>query len=104
MVLAAVKMAQPNAQPAVTPTGVLESIVLGRFQADITQGKTLVRMTEAGGDAGFALMADMSPAEIVALAMEAITWIQTQPDPLNPNIYPPKRIKRLRVSFAKGTI
>jgi hypothetical protein len=102
-VLAAVKQAEA-AGGGKTPTAVMEDIVLGKFESEVVGGKTLISTSEAGGVATFSLMTDFTPAEIVSLAMEAITWIQQQPDPLNPSLYPPRRIKRLRASFAKATI
>jgi hypothetical protein len=107
LVLAAVRTAPtlPQVNGAnQTPTQVLEGILLGKFNAEITDGKILIHSAEAGGATQFALLPDMSPAEIVDLLMETITWIQTQPDPANPCVYPPRRIKRLRASFAKATI
>jgi hypothetical protein len=99
MVLAAVRLKGQNQ----TPTQLLEGIVLGKFQSEITDGKTLIRINEAGGDTQFSLMLDLSPAEILALAMEALSWLQQQPDPDNPALYPPT-IKRLRADFRKAVI
>ena len=112
LVLAAVRTAQAQAESAtasadaktLTPIGVLENIILGRFDSEIQNGKTLVSTNEAGGSASFTLMYDLTPSDIMELSMEAITWINSQPDPSNPDVYPARRIKRLRASFAKATI
>ena len=89
---------------AITPTSILEGIQAGKFNAEITDGKILIHSAEAGGVTQFALLPDMSPAEIIDLIEETITWIQTQCDPVNPPLYAPRRIKRLRASFGKATI
>src|SRR5438046_2288385 len=99
LVLAAKKQA---VNPA-TPTSILEGIVVGKFTSEITSGKTLISSTEGGGVVTFALMSDLTPSDIVALAMEALSWLQDQPDPANPSLYP-RRIKRLRASFIRATI
>ena len=99
MVLAAVRLKAQNQ----TPTQLLEEIVLGKFQSEVTDGKTLIRVNEAGGETQFSLMADLSPAEIMAIAMGALSWLQQQPDPNNPDLYPPT-IKRLRADFTKAVI
>lgn len=88
----------------ITPTSILEGIQAGKFGAEITDGKILTHSAEAGGVTQFALLPEMSPADIIDLIEETITWIQTQCDPLNPPLYAPRRIKRLRASFAKATI
>jgi hypothetical protein len=98
MVLAAVKYGKEQSK---TPTEVLEDIIVGRFTTDFQDGKTVISTTEAGGTTTFALASDMSPAEVVALAMEAVSWIKSQPNPDAPEIYP-RRLKRLRVSFRKA--
>ena len=84
-----------------TPIDVLETIVVGRFDSDFSNGKTVISTQEADGSVSFSIPDQLSPAEVVALAMEAIAWLKAQPDPNNPNVYP-RRIKRLRVSFAKA--
>ena len=92
------------ANATVTPTFVLEGIQAGNFNAQITDGKILIHSAEAGGVTQFALLPDMSPAEIIDLLEETITWIQTCHDPLNPPLYAARRIKRLQASFAHSTI
>ena len=115
MILAAVRTAQANtsAQPtnpdgsqctAVTPASILEGIVMGRFQTELQEGKTLISTTEAGGTASFSIVGGLNPSDVVEIAMEALTWLQDQRDPNNPPVLPNKRIRRLRASFAKATI
>jgi hypothetical protein len=101
MRLAAVKQAKTSDR---TPIAVLEDIVLGRFSSEFQDGKTVIASSEAGGSVSFAMAGDLNPAEIMSLAMEEITRISQEPDPSNPPAYPPRRIMRLRVSFAKATI
>jgi hypothetical protein len=86
-----------------TPIAVLEAILLGRFTAEATEGKTLVTSTENGGTVTFMLPHDFGPADVMALAEEAIEWLEQQPDPNNPKLAA-RRIKRLRVSFANAAI
>lgn len=111
LILAAVRTAQANAEASTpdsdepkTPADVLESIVLGKFDNELKEGKTLISSSEAGGSFSFSIVGGLSPADVVELAMEALTWLNQQPDPLNPEVFPSKRIKRLRVSFAKATV
>lgn len=92
-----------NAPFANTPAGVLESIVTGRFNTEMQSGMTLIQSSEAGGAVQFSIAGDFSPSEVVALAVDALAWLQQQADPLNPPLYP-KRLRRLRVSFSKATI
>lgn len=98
LVYAAVKNAKAQGKK---PADVLGEIILGHFNTSITDGKTVISTTEANGTTTFALASEMSPPEIVALAMEAVAWVESQADPENPNPIP-RRIKRLRVSFAKA--
>lgn len=86
-----------------TPVQVLEDIVLGKFNSEVSDGKTLISTTEGGGTAQFALIGSFTPDEILSLVMETIVWINSQTDPANYEPYPTRRIKRLRVSFAKST-
>ncbi len=90
-------------QTSTTPTAVLEQIITGRFTSEATEGKTLITTTEAGGTATFILPAGFGPADVMALAEEAIEWLEQQPDPNNPNLSA-RRIVRLRVSFGKAAI
>ena len=101
MVLAAVRSGKASGK---TPADMLEEIVIGKFSSELSDGKTVISVTEAGGTSSFAIVGGMTPADIVEIAMEALTWLQDQEDPANPPVVPAKRIKRLRVSFAKATI
>ncbi len=110
MVLAAVRTAQAaqsgdaGANSKVTPASVLEDIIVGRFETELSEGKTLISVNEANGAHSFAIIGGMTPADIVELAMESLVWLNSQPDPLNPQVIPAKRIKRLRASFKNATI
>jgi hypothetical protein len=91
------------ANPA-SPQAALESILLGRFNAEATDGgKTLISTNEAGGGVTFALPGDFGPADVMALCEEALQWLLNQPDPTNPNLTP-RRITRLRVNFRKAVL
>ncbi len=89
-----------------TPSDILESIFIGRFSSELTEGKTLVSTSENGGVATFAIPGDLSPAQVSALAHETIRWLQSVPDPDHPTeaeLYP-RRIKRVRASFNRSQI
>jgi len=111
LILCAVRTAQANVEAAtpdstlpVKPADVLESIVMGKFESELSDGKTLISSNEAGGSFSFSIVGGLSPSDIIELTMEALTWLQDQPDPNNPAVYPSKRIKRLRASFRQATI
>src|SRR5688572_7041395 len=95
LIRAFVRAAKLQAVSTSTPKVVLEQIILGKFTVEATNGKTLISTTEAGGTATFILPEYFSPAELMALAEEAIEWLENQPDPDNPNLSP-RRIRRLR--------
>lgn len=86
-----------------SPKPVLEQIILGKFESEVTNGKTVISTTEAGGTVTFVVADSLGPAEVLTLAEEAIEWLDQQPDPANPNLSP-RRIRRLRVSFDKAVI
>ena len=104
LVLAATRQEEAEGK---TPIQVLEGIIVGRFTSDFAEGKTVISTAEADGNVSFQLAADLSPADVIALAMEAIAWIrQNCADPAAPTddeIYPP-RVLRLRGSFRKAVI
>lgn len=82
-------------------TQVLSEIRNAIFRDELQNGKILISSAEAGGTVSFAIPAGHSPLEIMALAQEAIDWCHQFSDP----DHPPKtarRIRRLRVSFAKA--
>ena len=80
------------------PKAALTSIITGHYTDTLTDGRLLIRTAEAGGECQFQMPAGASPLDIMALAEEAIQWIDMQPDPTNINLKT-RAIKRLRVSF-----
>ena len=58
---------------------------------------------EAGGSVTFSIPPGHSPLDLMALCQEALDWCNQFPDPNNPPATQ-RRIKRLRVSFAKAVI
>lgn len=105
IVLAAVRQ---QASTKVLPVAQLEQIVLGRFDCEFREGKTLISTSENGGSASFTMGGMFTPDEVTALAYEAIQRINagdfgSDPTQLDP-YYNMRRIKRLRASFAKATI
>ncbi|MDB6024019.1 MAG: hypothetical protein JWM68_242 [Verrucomicrobiales bacterium] len=87
-----------------TPLQLLEDVVIGKYTSEIVDGKTVIGTDEAGGSVSFALIGGFTPDEILGLVMETIVWINSQEDPEDYPPYPPRRIKRMRVSFEKATI
>lgn len=86
-----------------TPKSVLEGIVLGQFTSNATNGRTVISTSEAGGTVTFTLPADLGPADVMTVADEALSIVETSADPLNPTVGS-RRIRRLRASFAKAAI
>jgi len=105
VVIAAVKQQQSAGK---NPVEQLEEIVIGKFNSEFTDGKTLVSTSENGGSASFSLGGAFTPDEVTALAVEAIQRIKAGDFGVDENNLNPylnfRRIKRLRVSFAKATI
>ncbi len=85
-----------------TPKSILEGILLGQFTSSATNGRTLIRTTEAGGSVEFILPADLGPAEVMAICDEALRIVESSPDPLNPTVQS-RRIMRLRASFRQAS-
>ena len=85
----------------------LGRLIEGKFDAELSEGKTLISTSEAGGTATFAMIG-VSPDDIAAMACECLTILTTEFDDPNAVVWTDliqtKRIKRLRVSFAKATI
>src|SRR5689334_5514064 len=90
-----------------TPIQVLEDIVVGKFTSEFSDGRTLISSSEAGGQTTFQIMGDLTPADVVSLAMETIAAIKGgefgDEEELE-NVHATRRIKRLRVSFAKAQV
>lgn len=105
IVLAAVRQQKATGQ---MPVEQLEGIVVGKFQTEFSDGKTLISTSENGGSASFTLAGAFTPDEVVALAMETIQRINQGDFGCDPNNLNPylnfRRIKRLRVSFGKATV
>lgn len=105
IVLAAVRQAKSEKK---TPVELLEGLIVGKFTTEFSDGKTLVSTSENGGSVSFSLGGAFTPDEVTALCMECIMRIKAGDfgdDETNINPYMGlRRIKRLRVSFAKATI
>lgn len=86
-----------------TPKAILESVILGKFKLEATNGRTVVSVGEAGGSTSFMIPQMLGPADVMALAEEAIEFLESLPDPENPNLSF-RRIRRFRVSFSKATL
>jgi hypothetical protein len=84
-----------------TPKKILEAILVGQFTSSATNGRTLIRTSEAGGSVEFAIAADLSPAEVMEITEQALQIVEQSDDPTNPEM-PTRRIQRLRASFAQA--
>lgn len=82
-------------------TEVLGDIRDAIFAGGIQDGKVLIGTAEAGGSTTFAVPPGHEPLELLALAQEAIDYCNQFSDPDNPPTTA-RRIRRLRVSFAKA--
>lgn len=85
-----------------TPLVWLKALLVAIYDGgDFSSGKILVSSTEVGGTVTFAVPPGHTPQSLLCLVESAIEWLQQQPDPTSPNLSP-RRIRRLRVSFAKA--
>jgi hypothetical protein len=102
MLKAFIRWAVAEAQrlgPPATPKSVLEAILFGRFTTDVRNGKTVISTSEAGGSVTFSFSDSLSPSDIIAVAEQALEWLESQPDPDNPDMSGLARVKRLRAAF-----
>lgn len=76
----------------------LKGIVATIMENGFTDGKMLVKVTEAGGTAEFIPFPGYGPEQILTLCEETIQWIQQQPNPQKPRL-DPRRLMRLHSSF-----
>ena len=70
---------------------------------EVAGGTILSSTSEAGGSASFTVLPGFNPHSMARLIEEAIQVLSSQLDPINPNLTP-RRIRRLRASFAKAVI
>ncbi len=68
-----------------TPAEILMQIMRGAFRI-VSAGRILVSTSEAGGTASFAIPEGAGQAEVLAIAARCYSWLEQQPDPLNPNV------------------
>lgn len=86
-----------------TPLVWLKALLVAIYDGgDFTSGKILISSTEAGGTVTFAIPPGHTPQSLMCLVELAIQWLTKQPDPTTPNLSP-RRLRRLRASFAKAT-
>src|SRR5437867_3919963 len=85
------------------PKAALKAILKSRFASEVTNGTTIVSTSSDGHSVSFQLPDSLSPAEVMVLAEEALTWLESQPDATDPTKLP-RNIRRLRVSFGKAAI
>lgn len=77
-----------TAVPAKTATEILQSVLLGRFQSEGKNGRTILKVDEAGGSVEFTIPENMGAADIMALAELALQRIEGSV------------VKRLRADFS----
>jgi hypothetical protein len=83
-----------------TPRSVLKALILGRFSAEATNGRTLISTQEAGGAVSFVVPEMLGAAGIMELAEEALEWLEaTQDDPDDPDLGQLRPTRRLRATF-----
>lgn len=90
------------AKDSTSAKAVVEAIVLGQFESSVSNGRTVIRTAEAGGETEFSIPDGLTPSELIELATDALRWIDRQPDPLNPGL--PQTVKRLRACFNRATL
>jgi len=81
-----------------TITSILEGIVLGRFNDEATEGKTIVKTSHAGHEVEFALPKGLTATDVLELAEAALQELERQTDPDNPT-FSTRKIRRLRANF-----
>lgn len=82
-----------------TPTAVLEAVLLSRFNAELSNGKTIVSISEAGGTTSFQLPGNLSPDKIAMLINDALGWLEAQEDPNNPDLSSLNTTRRIKGVF-----
>ncbi|MFM7103090.1 MAG: hypothetical protein ACKO3N_18215 [Verrucomicrobiota bacterium] len=83
---------------------VLECILLGQFNSSVVNGRTVISTSEAGGSVQFEILDGLGPARVAELAGEALDWLDSLPAEQQANPIPPRRIRRLRVSFSRAQV
>lgn len=86
-----------------TPRVVLQEIILGKFNSEATNGRTVVTVSEGGGTTSFTLPEGLGPSDVMAMAEEAIELLNTFATPDSPDLTQLRRVTRLRPCF-NGTI
>ena len=87
-----------------TARSILESLILGKFTAEATEGRTLVSTSANGHSVQFALPSELGPGDVLEVAELALQRLDQQADPNGPPEAAPRRVKRLRASFAKAQV
>lgn len=95
----AAKLQADSVGGGATPKSILEQIILGKFTAEVTDGKTLVSTTVGEQTVSFHVPNDLGPSSILELAEQAIQFLESQADPDNP-VLTRRRIKKLSVNFS----
>lgn len=83
---------------------IFDDINAGILSPGVTSGRVLISTAEANGSLAFTFPPGHTPRDLMMLNEESILYCQQCPDPENPILALPKRIKRLRVSFGDATI
>lgn len=85
-------------QPGATLTGLLHDIIAGQFEANVTGGRSVVSVSIGGTQTEFTVAGSFTPEGIMALANHALDWLDTFPDPNNPDLRA-RPVKSIMPSF-----
>ena len=95
-IVRAAKLRATELANGTTPKGILEGIILGKFTAEVTDGKTVVSTTVGEQSVSFHVPNDLGPSDILELAESAIQHLEAQENPEDPDLIR-RPIKSLKV-------
>jgi hypothetical protein len=87
----------------ITLTGILHDIIAGQFTANVQSGRSVVSVAIGGTQTEFAVSGDFTPEGIMSLANHALDWLETLPDPDNPDLRA-RPIKSILPSFSDAQL
>ena len=86
-----------------TLVGALNALVTSKWSASVVNGQTILSTSEAGGSVTFTFDRTYTPADLAAMAEEALEWVNTLVDSENPPLDVP-RYNRLHPTFHKAVL
>ncbi|MCA1996436.1 MAG: hypothetical protein LDL56_04310 [Armatimonadetes bacterium] len=81
----------------------LEGLLTSKWSTAVINGTTVVATSEAGGNVSFTFERGYTPAELAVMAEEALEWLNTLPDPENPDLDLP-RYSRVHPTFHRAVL